>query len=603
MSEQRNFLGLVATHERKIRDGQEFDKFFPRAEGKGKIVVPDGNVRQTVRLMGDIVLQYASDTKQIAELLRGDSLNETCRNVWAWCYNHIQYKLDKDGVEQLRRPARTWADRKSGVDCDCFSIFVGSILHNLGIPYRFRVTKYEAGWQHVYVIVPDGKGHITLDCVLDGFNDEKPFTDNFDHKMEKHYLSGIPIEFLSGISGETDNQLNEVLTGGCLCGIAEEPTSEQRLAKLKQYLITTRDYIEQNPSSVLLTGGAKNNLKMLNYAIEYWDTPKRDEALSILVEAENKLSEGKDEAVNGLGKISVKKFFGNVKEAVSNVVDKVGAGLHNAAQAVVKYNPVSLAIRGAYLLSLKINLFHMSQHLYPAYMTEAEAARSGVSSADWNASKRALAKVESMFVDKLKGSKENLKEAITEGRASKKYEAIEREAGVSGIGSVLATVGTMATAAAPILSTAKDLDEAGVLPKDKKKFAEKAGGFFKKVGTGVRNLFNKDKGAQDDSASRESAPAPDEGAAPPPSAPPSDEPKPGFFQKVGTFVKENPGKTAAIAVVAAAGITLAVSPKARKAVGLGGTSVKVYRKGKRVRPRKGYLPRGSKVKSINLRGK
>jgi hypothetical protein len=149
---------------------------FPTPDRQDRIVLEDGEVSDTVTLMTGVVLKYLDDTARLAPILRRKSLESTCRAVWDFVYRHIQYKLDKKGVEQLRRPARTWQERKTGVYCDCMSIFVSSVLTNLQIPHSFRVTRYSQDhWQHVYVAVPDGRGkEYIIDGVVSRFNYEKP---------------------------------------------------------------------------------------------------------------------------------------------------------------------------------------------------------------------------------------------------------------------------------------------------------------------------------------------------------------------------------------------------------------------------------------------
>ena len=87
-------------------------------------------------------------------------------------------KKDAEGYEQIRSPARAWHDRFSGVDCDCYSVFISSILSNLGIAHTLRITKYQRDYfQHIYPIVPFQNGYITIDCVTDRFNYEVPFSE------------------------------------------------------------------------------------------------------------------------------------------------------------------------------------------------------------------------------------------------------------------------------------------------------------------------------------------------------------------------------------------------------------------------------------------
>ena len=157
-----NGIGLQSSWKRKIRSGREFNRLFPNADTKDVILKNDGTVHETVGYIKKIVAQSLDDTKKIAPLLKGINVQDTCNKIWDFVYWHIQYKLDKPGIEELRRPRRLWQDRKTGGDCDCYSIFISSVLSNLGIAHYFRVTKYEADWQHIYVVAQDQKKKILL---------------------------------------------------------------------------------------------------------------------------------------------------------------------------------------------------------------------------------------------------------------------------------------------------------------------------------------------------------------------------------------------------------------------------------------------------------
>lgn len=180
---------------RKIVDGRKYDRYFPPANGKSTTRIRDAITEETVMMMIQIVKETHSQSTAIAnhEDLKGRNFAETLRKIWEFAYWHIQYKLDTDGVEELRTPARAWSDRRSGIDCDCFSIFISSILYNLKIPHSFRITKYGgANWQHVYVIVPTQNGEYILDAVLHHFNQQKPPTQFKDYKvMNVQMLSGL----------------------------------------------------------------------------------------------------------------------------------------------------------------------------------------------------------------------------------------------------------------------------------------------------------------------------------------------------------------------------------------------------------------------------
>src|SRR5687768_12564241 len=129
-------LGLVASGKRSIKSGADYEQFFTaKAEGNEVELLSQGTVYDTLKLMKKVVDQTLSQTKAIAEKLKGSSREQTCRNIWNFLYHNVQYKKDNPLREQLRTPIRTWRDRKTGVDCDCYSIFSSSVLTNLNIPH------------------------------------------------------------------------------------------------------------------------------------------------------------------------------------------------------------------------------------------------------------------------------------------------------------------------------------------------------------------------------------------------------------------------------------------------------------------------------------
>jgi hypothetical protein len=162
-------------------------------------------LHHTINLIRSLVHETKGDTRKLAAILKGNSLRATCRNIWHFVYEHIRYRKDQPGVEQVRRPARSWADRRQGVDCDCYTVFISSILLNLGISHRIRITKYggKKHFQHIYPVVPTERGYITLDCVTDAFDYEVPYSEKRDFDMQEHTpvaeIMGFPASFISGV--------------------------------------------------------------------------------------------------------------------------------------------------------------------------------------------------------------------------------------------------------------------------------------------------------------------------------------------------------------------------------------------------------------------
>jgi hypothetical protein len=192
-----NALGLVASGKRSIRSGAEYAQYFDLSGVAGNEItlVDDGDVTDTIARMKKIVRDTLTQTKRIAQRLKGVNREATARNVWNFLYNNVQYTKDHPTREQLRTPIRTWRDRKAGVDCDCFSIFISSVLTNLGIPHAFRIAAYSADYQHVYVIVPksgtDLSSYYTIDPVVDRFNYEAPPSNTKDFAMKTTMLNGF----------------------------------------------------------------------------------------------------------------------------------------------------------------------------------------------------------------------------------------------------------------------------------------------------------------------------------------------------------------------------------------------------------------------------
>lgn len=178
---------------RTLKSGVEYEHLFPGANGGDHTVKRDASLDNTMQYIPKVVRKTLGQTEKIAKHLKGKTVYETCKKLWHFVYEHIQYRKDKQGYEQIRSPARTWHDRRTGVDCDCYSVFISSVLSNLGIPHILRITKYRQNYfQHIYPIVPNGSSYITMDCVTDRFDYEVPFSEKKDYPMELQFLDGVP---------------------------------------------------------------------------------------------------------------------------------------------------------------------------------------------------------------------------------------------------------------------------------------------------------------------------------------------------------------------------------------------------------------------------
>ena len=185
---------MEASKKRNIAGGEAFDALFPKPLFLDPTIKKGATVNDTVRFIPKVVRETLFQTNKIAAQLKGKNTYETCGNIWEFVYRHIAYKKDEEGKEQIRSPARAWHDRTQGVDCDCYTVFISSILSNLKIKHKLRITKYKQDhFQHIYPIVPIEEGkYLTVDCVVDQFNYEEPYSEKQDTNMDLEYLNGIP---------------------------------------------------------------------------------------------------------------------------------------------------------------------------------------------------------------------------------------------------------------------------------------------------------------------------------------------------------------------------------------------------------------------------
>lgn len=540
-----NFLGYVANNNplRASRDGKYWESMIPAPTWSEMISKRNGSVKDTVGEMRKLIESNYWQASKVAKELKRNTLYETCREIWEWLFYHIRYNEDSPGKEELRTFSRTFAERKTGVDCDDFSIAAGSLLKCLNIPFYIRIARYQGKdyFQHVYVVVPVSKTeYITIDGVLDDYDAEKPPVETKDFiVMNNSSLNGVDISVLGGADDELFNELSGILYGTDFDGFEEieglgnpDDMEQAVLGAIKNYLVRTRNFVARRPQMVADVQSPAAFLGMLDYAIKYWDTDLRDDALGVLENEESRINE-----MNGLGNVidtfegvdlfygltdngtydllgkakAPKKFFTAVKKATQNVKQAVRKTTQKVAQKtqqvakkavtvakkiakpLIRYNPAVAGIRAAVLLALKVNLLKSASKLKWGYLTQAEAQSRGFDMVEWMKIKTQLAKAENMFVNELQGKAENFKNAIINGRAG----------GLSGedlgLGVVVATATAATTAAATpfitkILNLLKNIN-------------------FEKLVKGVKalNLKRKPKAAEQDLVTPEGGSAMPEG--------------------------------------------------------------------------------------------
>ena len=337
-------------------------------------------------------------TQEIAGKLQGRTLEETCSNIWHFVYGHIQYKRDKDGVEQVRSPRRTWWERVTGVDCDCYTEFISSILLNLNIPHKARITKYPKRypevprWQHIYPIVPkdgnlnrdfsDRDSYIVLDCVKDEFDSEQSFLERKDYNMRLDYLDGV------------EDEGSEI----------EESTDPYELMGTDEY---------PEPDSV----------DFADLAAIYDD----EELGSIFKKIGKAVSKAAKTVAKPVAKVVVKpvaKVAKAVAKPVGKVVKKVADKVGDGIRLINRFaNPATILLRNGFLLAMKINLFNVAGKLRYGYLSDAQAQERNMNMDAVNKVRKVKDRAETIYWQ-AGGKRENLKKAILNGKGNKKNKVV-----------------------------------------------------------------------------------------------------------------------------------------------------------------------------------
>lgn len=112
---------------------------FETLRGLGVIEMKP-NFEKTIQKIKEIVNDYRGEVRGLSNHLRDEKFYQTCYNIWHFCKYEIRYKLDKQALEQIRTAAQTLKDRRKGVDCEDYTIFIACVLKDLGVERIQAVT-------------------------------------------------------------------------------------------------------------------------------------------------------------------------------------------------------------------------------------------------------------------------------------------------------------------------------------------------------------------------------------------------------------------------------------------------------------------------------
>jgi hypothetical protein len=159
--------------------------------------------------------------KQRSNEFKGKTEAETCKKIFDYLKNQINYKAD-GSEQQVRVPSGLIRTRQG--DCKSYSVFTSAVLTNLGIPHKLVYASYnpnDSTPTHIYVVT--NKGCI-IDAVYGKFNAEKKASNKKYKDMNISYIAGMGKNRRIGSMGKYG-------TGGA-CGIGGVDTGRTWAEKL-----------------------------------------------------------------------------------------------------------------------------------------------------------------------------------------------------------------------------------------------------------------------------------------------------------------------------------------------------------------------------------
>lgn len=181
---------------------------------KNELYYQDGTTEDIIKVILEVERDHHHETTALAASFTPDRAGME-RLFWH-VKNGIPYQEDPAFKQWIQTPARLWHNRKkslggtgAGGDCKSMTLFICSVLKNMGLPYRIRFVSYSARSKrptHVYPIVVLNGRDVILDAVYHGFNMEKPWK----HKQDYNFTKMAEIYKLSGIGSRQPGRIGEL---------------------------------------------------------------------------------------------------------------------------------------------------------------------------------------------------------------------------------------------------------------------------------------------------------------------------------------------------------------------------------------------------------
>jgi hypothetical protein len=437
---------VIGQGRRTIKDGSKFTHLIKIEDVKYTSSLTYGNVNDTVHMMNDIIEKYHYQVADLALFLKKDTESATCKSIWDFVFNHIQYKRDLVEREQLSSPARLWLNReKEGTpsDCDEHAIMCGSLLYCLGIPFKIRIAGYDGKpFSHVYVVT---QSDICIDTVLHAFDKEAFYTSKQDSKiMQIEFLHGTEteedlgalgvIDTLKKYADDYDNQTGDFVDADrldnvdpqALNGVQDAMQQEENALKTlaKGQMKATLEAYESEPKLYEAKGFTPAYWVLFRKAYNALEAGESLDGIIVNMGSGAKWERDNLNPVNGveneygetvgyLGALEgwFKKIRKSFKKAAKWAKKTAKKGLKavkkfskwavkqlkKIGKFLMKINPICIIVRAILLKKIKANSKNMAIKMGYGLLTMDQAKAIGLTSHEWGYAKRAYAKFAKKF--------------------------------------------------------------------------------------------------------------------------------------------------------------------------------------------------------------
>ncbi len=397
-------------------------------EGIRKIHISLGDTDDIIYAIKEADKESAKFTRQLAPLFKSATALITCQRIFEFVKNNIQYQVDAIGTQVIKSPSQTIFT--GFADCKSMSLLIGSLFKNLGFTFRYRFTTYDSDRaksklvSHIYCIATIQGKDVIMDTVYGYFNKEKKYLYHTDTMPEVSYIAGINKPVVIKRVGTS---------------LAQKPYPKRPI----QRGVTI--------SKVALFGTEEDAfIGEIQHEVGFIRIKNPFKAIA---KAVSNVAKGVAKGVSNVGKgiVQATKFVGtNVAKGVSNaakwtgtaikdagkgivqaakwtgknvvvVVKKAGEVVKKVGEAALRYNPLTLAMRGAIALIVQVNAWGWATKLGYGSMGVEELVKRGSSESNARKLVSARGKLLNFWKDVARGTDSEFNGMVIVGFAKKAF--------------------------------------------------------------------------------------------------------------------------------------------------------------------------------------